>query len=424
MKVPKVSLYLRVTQPEGRRVYLKPVYSNRRLQPLHALLDKKPEHFPSGIYYLRYIPKKGKPPCWERIGSDAELVPDILQRRKHALEGAALGLPVAAAIVQSQSQTPTPPKPTPLPGQLSLHDTIKEYLDEKKAHKRKRSAQAYANAVNQFGAVCKKATLQQIDRQDLLTYATFLRGKGNKPRTVFNLVSHVHIFLHHYGLPSLLSKKKGDLPKYTEKSVRKYGDSIMARLFEHATLDESDLLSFFMETGAREQETEYACWPDVDFEGKTYSIQEHLDLGFSPKDSEEGTVRISGALVEVLRARRKRYPTGRLIFPGPRGKPNGHLLRIIKELGLRARVNCGYCVNKKGLSCATHPVCHEIILHKLRKTYASKLSRNGVPVRTIQRWLRHSDLETTLAYLADEDDDGLSEMVDRAFPSRTLETRR
>jgi len=71
----------------------------------------------------------------------------------------------------------------------------------------------------------------------------------------------------------------------------------------------------------REQECEYACWPDVDFEGKTYSIQEHLDLGFVPKDSEEGTIRISNALVEILRARRKRYPVGRLIFPGPNGKP-------------------------------------------------------------------------------------------------------
>jgi integrase/recombinase XerD len=101
----------------------------------------------------------------------------------------------------------------------------------------------------------------------------------------------------------------------------------------------------------------------------------------------------------------------------------GHLLRTIKELGLRAGVNCGYCINKQGLSCATHPVCREVILHKLRKTYASKLSRKGVPVRTIQRWLRHSDLSTTLAYLADEDDDGLRGMVNQAFPPRSVEIK-
>jgi integrase/recombinase XerD len=142
-----------------------------------------------------------------------------------------------------------------------------------------------------------------------------------------------------------------------------------------------------------------------------------------PKGSEEGTIPISDTLVEILRARRKRYPTGRLIFPGPNEKPHGHLLRTIKELGLRAGVNCGYCMNKQGLSGATHPVCREVILHKLRKTYASRLSREGVPARTIQRWLRHSDLSTTLAYLADEDDDGLRGMVNQAFPPRSVEIK-
>jgi integrase/recombinase XerD len=118
----------------------------------------------------------------------------------------------------------------------------------------------------------------------------------------------------------LLSKKKGDMPKFTKKNVRKYGDSVLDRMFEHATLDESDLLNVFLESGVREQEGKYACWPDVDFDAKTYSITEHLDLGFLPKDSEEGTIRISDSLIETLRARRKRYPTGRLIFPGPNGR--------------------------------------------------------------------------------------------------------
>jgi hypothetical protein len=54
-------------------------------------------------------------------------------------------------------------------------------------------------------------------------------------------------------------------------------------------------------------------YPDVDLDGKTYSIKEHLDLGFMPKDSEEGTIRISDSVVEILRARRRRCPTGRSV---------------------------------------------------------------------------------------------------------------
>jgi integrase len=51
------------------------------------------------------------------------------------------------------------------------------------------------------------------------------------------------------------------------------------------------------------------------------------------------------------------------------------------------------------------PVCKHVILHTMRKTYASMLHKNGVSARTLMRYLRHSDLETTLAYLADDEDD-------------------
>jgi integrase/recombinase XerD len=428
MRAPRVSIHLRVTRPDGRRPYLKPAYANRRLKPLYALIDEKPEHFPSGVYYLRYtVP--GEKPTWEMIGQDAELVPDKLQKRKHALEGVALGQPVAVSTLRPERTPSLIPiaKPVILAGKQLLDEVAAKYILEKNENKKKKTGSAYSLHVTQFQDVCKKRnkrTLQEIDREDVLAFMKFLREeRKNGPRTIYNKVMNVFIFLHHFDLPSLLTRRKGDMPKFTKKKVRKYHDSVIDRMFAVATLDESDLLSFFMETGVREQECEYACWPDVDFEGKAYSIQEHLDLGFTPKDSEEGTIPMSDSLVDILRARRKRYPVGRLIFPGLNGKPDGHLLRIIKELGLRAGVNCGYCTNKAGLSCATHPVCFDIILHKLRKTYASKLSREGVPVRTIQRWLRHSDLETTLAYLADEDDEELIEMVNQAFPSRPLQNQ-
>jgi integrase/recombinase XerD len=39
-------------------------------------------------------------------------------------------------------------------------------------------------------------------------------------------------------------------------------------------------------------------------------------------------------------------------------------------------------------------------LHKFRKTYATMHSEAGVSAPTIQRWLGHSELPTTLRYLA------------------------
>ena len=38
-------------------------------------------------------------------------------------------------------------------------------------------------------------------------------------------------------------------------------------------------------------------------------------------------------------------------------------------------------------------------LNKFRKTFATPHHEQGVSVRTLQDWLGHSDLETTMAYL-------------------------
>jgi len=86
----------------------------------------------------------------------------------------------------------------------------------------------------------------------------------------------------------------------------------------------------------------------VNFTAKTFCVTEKFDLGFSPKDKEEGEIPIPDSLVDTLRARRQKYPDSRLIFPGKGGKPNGHFLRTLKSLALRAGMNRGHRYNKPG----------------------------------------------------------------------------
>jgi integrase len=182
-----------------------------------------------------------------------------------------------------------------------------------------------------------------------------------------NRIDHLQIFFHRFKIPSLLTGN--DLPKYTDKKVRAYNPLELGKLFGRATADQSDLLHFLLCTGTREQEAQFVCWSDVDLERQTYTVTEYLDLGYRPKDKEEGTLPIPELLVQTLKDRRKRYPHTRLIFTGKRGKPNGHALRTIKRLALRAGVNCGQCVNKARKSCATHPVC--------RHTFASQNTQDA-----------------------------------------------
>jgi integrase len=131
---------------------------------------------------------------------------------------------------------------------------------------------------------------------------------------------------------------------------------IRIRLLAVANQDETELIQFLLCTGVREQEAEYATWRDVDFEEKTYSVREKLDMGFTPKDKEEGSIPIPDLLVQLLRARRERCSNSRLIFPRPNGNAEGHFLRVIKELAFKAGLNCGECYNKAGECCAMRRV--------------------------------------------------------------------
>jgi integrase/recombinase XerD len=122
------------------------------------------------------------------------------------------------------------------------------------------------------------------------------------------------------------------------------------------------------------------------------------------RDKEEGDIPIPDSLIDLLRARRQKFPHTRFIFSSADSKADRHFLRTVKKLGLWAGMNCGCCFNKAGHCCATKPVCGRIGLHRFRKTFATMHHHAGVPIDTIRRWLRHSDLATTQAYLAGSDD--------------------
>jgi integrase/recombinase XerD len=97
------------------------------------------------------------------------------------------------------------------------------------------------------------------------------------------------------------------------------------------------------------------------------------------------------------------HATSAFVFPTKGGKPDHHFLRRLKRIAQRAGLNCGECRDRSGRSCGKFAVCKAWGLHKFRKTFATMHSEAGVPPATIQRWLGHSDLVTTLRYLAAAD---------------------
>ena len=207
--------------------------------------------------------------------------------------------------------------------------------------------------------------------QDLRDFVVYLKKDNLSDRTISNRLVEVVTFLRANDIKDVTLRHK-----YIEKIVKAYHPDDLKLLFCACQPEEWLLFQFFFCTGTREQEVMYACWGDVDFKDGVFTIRDHPEWGFTTKDHE---ILLPSHLIQKLK---ERVRTSELIFPTATGRPNGHFLRLLKEIAVRAGVNPDQCG-----------------LHKFRKTYATLQHENGVSARTIQKRLGHSSLETTLAYL-------------------------
>ena len=284
----------------------------------------------------------------------------------------------------------------------SLESRVAEYLLEVKVTRSLKTFMNYKETFRGFLTAIEKDRLENVERADLVAYIVYLEHKGNSPRTIFNRLVNVQTFFNRQQI--LMPMRRNEFPRYTERVASCYAANEIQALLSVADMDECDILHFFLCTGARSEEVRYATWADIDWDSRVFTVQEKDQCEFRPKDREEGPIPVPEALIERLRYRRRRFPNTRFIFECKRGKASHKLLSTIKALALRAELNCGDCYSENGEACSTNAVCRRYNLVKFRRTYATLLHDGGVPVRTIQRWLRHSELETTLKYLAHSND--------------------
>ena len=306
-----------------------------------------------------------------------------------------------------------------------IADAIMEYLTTGKAYEKKWSEdtlRCYRDSTGLFLRYCVAGGvehIQDIDKKVVLRFKPFLRESKDRygfpisDRTVFNHFLNTISFLNEYKVDHDL--KESDWPTYEEKEVSVYSDSEFNTLLAAANVEERDVLEFFFGVNFRNGEGAHTEWHDIDFDQKEVSIySKEQKYDWRVKDKEKRIVPVSDVLVERLRDRRRRHPDDILIFQNRNGRPDVHLLRIIKRVALRAGLNCGHCVAKskkdgkhackhpackEGLSCKHHPVCKKWIIHTLRKTWATNRSRAGMDIETLRDFLGHSSLATTQQYL-------------------------
>jgi hypothetical protein len=149
---------------------------------------------------------------WEPAGDESSLALVALQRKALALQDA-----------EEPDSAPTPTDTARPPDASSKHllaDCASEYIAETAEHKSVKTQAAYKLTVTAFCEGVKKEHIEDITREDILTYSAALRKKGCSPRTIRNRIDHLQIFFHRFKIPSLLTGN--DLPKYTDKKVRAY----------------------------------------------------------------------------------------------------------------------------------------------------------------------------------------------------------
>jgi integrase len=131
------------------------------------------------------------------------------------------------------------------------------------------------------------------------------------------------------------------------------------------------------------QEVMYAYWSDVNFAASTIRVSHKPDRGWTPKAYKEREIPIPTKLVKRLKAwRAKADESCGLVFPTARCKPKLDFLDCLKAVAERAKVNPD-----------------NFWLHKFRATFATRCLWAGVDLRTVQQWLGHSDMESTMRYL-------------------------
>jgi len=203
------------------------------------------------------------------------------------------------------------------------------------------------------------------------------RRNSNPDRTYANKVGYVAIFLKTFSVNKLL--KKSEYPQYEEKMVTAHTDEELDYLYSHADAELRFLLDFGLNSGFRDGELSHAEYTDL--VGNTLEVKRKPHLGWKPKKHHCRKVTISQKFAVAFRVRGKKSETS-LVFPNEARKPNQHLLRDLQAL----------TPNDK-------PFHTE--LHKLRKTWATRLAHVGMPLDVLQKRLGHKNLSTTQKYLAD-----------------------
>jgi integrase len=314
-----------------------------------------------------------------------------------------------------------------------LTDAVDKYLGEK-ANKAPRTVAAYRTTLLEFiegvnfqNAGAKVIYLDQITTAVLRRYLAYLQDERQlSPKTIDTRVNIVFFLLKRNKIEARIPME--DLPAVEEEPAVPYSNEEIKALFEPMDAEQKLRYRFFLGSACREREVAYAAWNDISWSRGEYTVRRKEDVGFTPKSHESRTVPLPKVLLAELRARfESKDRHSRWVFTNGDGTPEGHFLDKLKRIAWHAGLNCGHCKTthtvgryenerqQVEVSCKDKPVCEHFILHRFRKTCATRWVEANIPLPKIQKWLGHRSLVTTQKYLGDIANSKFEGNINEAF---------
>jgi integrase len=364
----------------GKWAFAPVVERNDKIIRDYVLIHGKEEHHPEGRYYLD----------WYENGKKRRMAGPLFREIVGAARAKFIELQARKAGLLPAQET----------NRLRMTDAIDQYL---KYIRKQRSYRTYLTyrptLTGLFRSSYTKTYLDEVTRDDMLKFMSDCFDAGLSARTIYSkLVTVLQLFKQH-GYNHLI--KSSDWPDYVETIRPIYAPEEIWTMLEVATPEEAILLKFFLASGFRKDEVRYTTWYDVDFHESLVRVTAKPSWRFKPKNYEERVVPLPTAIIEQLRdwKDKRNAAAADPIFPNTKGKPDSTHIEVVKRVAYRAKLNCGQCETKHGNTCVNGPHCERFFLHKFRHTFATQHLRDGIDIRTLQHWLGHRDMKSTIVYL-------------------------
>jgi integrase len=370
----KFSIYKYCRTDAGWR-YCKAVFHpNGKIKPNIVLVRGKEEKHAEGSYFLNYNNQ------WIAVGDDASEAQRKRMLRLNQMEYARLSGRSLAAASAGQ------PSVVEFSGRKIIKDEVEAYLANLELAKRPhRTVQSKRRFLTTFLSIVPKKFADEFHRDDVLTFRNKLMRKYT-PKSVDTMMMCAVTFFKRW-LKVSLGMEASDWPHYSDNDPEPYSDEEIVAL-EKCTPGTTNLLvRLFRSTGCRDMEISHLSSDDVNPRTKEILIRRKpcfhckdcvsQNSVWKPK-TEAGTrnIPVGDSLLAELLA----LPKG-LLFPNRRGKVDQHMLRRIKR-----------AAKKSGVP--------RVKLHRFRDTFITNKLRDGVDIRTVQRWAGHEDVNVTMGYAA------------------------